>query len=72
MPTHPAWYVNLKADPRAHVEVEGRQFDVRAQQLSPGEAAAFWPRVLAVAPDYAKYRQRTTRSIPLLRLMPIR
>ena len=71
MPTHPGWYVNLMADPRAHVEVEGRQFDVRAEELSPAAATKFWPRVLATAPDYAKYRRRTKRSIPLVRLIPI-
>lgn len=70
MPTHPAWYLNLMASPRAHVEVEGTDFDVRAQELTPAEAAEFWPRVLAIAPDYAKYRQRTTRTIALVRLIP--
>ena len=71
MPSHPGWYHNLRANPRAHVEVEGRQLDVRAEDLSTAEATAFWPRVLAIAPDYAKYQQRTTRSIPLVRLTPI-
>jgi deazaflavin-dependent oxidoreductase (nitroreductase family) len=69
MPTHPAWYLNLKAHPWAHVEVEGRQIDVRAEELSPAEADAHWPRVLEIAPDYAKYTQRTTRRIPLVRLV---
>ena len=71
MPTHPGWYLNLTADPRAHVEVEGRQIEARAVELSADEAAAFWPRVLAIAPDYAKYRQRTTRRLPLVRLIPV-
>jgi len=31
-----------------------------------------WPRVLAIAPDYARYRERTTRVIPLVRLVPFR
>ena len=71
MPTHPSWYVNLKANPRAHVEVEGRQVDVWSVELSAAEAAVFGPRVLAIAPDYAKYPRRTTRSIPLVRLIPV-
>ena len=71
MPTHPGWYLNLTADPRAHVEVEGRQVEVRATELSAAEAAAFWPRVHAVAPDYAKYQQRTARRIPLVRLITL-
>jgi deazaflavin-dependent oxidoreductase (nitroreductase family) len=71
LPTHPGWYFNLKAHPEARVEVEGRTLKVRAEQLSPEEAAAFWPRVLDTAPDYARYPRRTTRLIPLLRLMPV-
>jgi F420H(2)-dependent quinone reductase len=71
MPTHPAWYLNLTARPDARVEVDGRQLAVRATELTPEEAAEWWPRVLAVAPDYARYPQRTGRHIPLLRLVPV-
>ena len=70
MPTHPAWYLNLTAHPEARVEVEGRRLAVRASELPPEEAADWWPRVLATAPDYARYPQRTGRRIPLLRLVP--
>jgi deazaflavin-dependent oxidoreductase (nitroreductase family) len=70
MPTHPGWYLNLKACPDVRVEVEGRAFRARAEELSPAEAASFWPRVLEAAPDYARYRRRTSRVIPLVRLIP--
>ena len=70
MPTHPAWYLNLIADPRATVEVEGRTVPVRAVPMAPDDAAAWWPRVLATAPDYARYAERTDRRLPLLRLVP--
>jgi hypothetical protein len=43
---------------------------VRAEELSAEAAATFWPHVLRVAPDYARYPRRTNRRIPLLRLMP--
>jgi F420H(2)-dependent quinone reductase len=71
MPTHPAWYLNLTADPRAKVEVEGRTMPVRATPMTPDEAAAWWPRVLQTAPDYARYAERTDRRLPLLRLIPV-
>jgi deazaflavin-dependent oxidoreductase (nitroreductase family) len=71
LPTHPAWYLNLTADPRARVEVEGRTLEVRAEELTPDEAAEQWPGVLAIAPDYARYRARTDRVIPLVRLVPV-
>jgi len=69
--THPAWYLNLTAAGEARVEVEDRTLRVRVEQLSPAEAASFWPRVLQEAPDYAHYCQRTDRVIPLLRLVPV-
>ena len=71
MPTDPAWWLNLSADPRATVEVEGRTLSVRAVPMTPEEAAAWWPRVLEAAPDYARYRARTDRPIPLVRLVPV-
>ncbi|HEY5845604.1 MAG TPA: nitroreductase family deazaflavin-dependent oxidoreductase [Microlunatus sp.] len=70
LPTHPGWYFNLTAHPDAVVEVEGRTFQVRAEEMSTCDAAAFWPRVLETAPDYARYRARTSRVIPLIRLIP--
>ena len=71
MPNHPAWYLNLTADPHATVEVEGRTVPVRAVPMSRDEADAWWPRVLETAPDYARYRQRTDRPLPLVRLVPV-
>ena len=70
LPSPPGWYFNLTADPRAWVEIGGRRLAVRAEELSAEEAAAFWPRVLRAAPDYARYPRRTSRRIPLLRLVP--
>ncbi|GAA4288307.1 nitroreductase/quinone reductase family protein [Georgenia daeguensis] len=66
----PGWYHNLTAEPRAVVDVDGRRVRVRAEELSPAETEAFWPRVLSTAPDYARYPRRTTRRLPLVRLVP--
>lgn len=71
LPAPPSWYFNLTADPRARVEVPGRTIEVHAEELSADEAAAFWPRVLEVAPDYARYPRRASRRIPLIRLIPV-
>jgi deazaflavin-dependent oxidoreductase (nitroreductase family) len=70
LPAPPGWYFNLTADPRARAEVAGRTIQVRAEELSADEAADFWPRVLEAAPDYARYPKRTSRRIPLIRLIP--
>ena len=69
LPTNPCWYLNLMAHPWAQVEAGGRTLQVYAEELSPDEAARFWPRVLKRAPDYARYLERTSRRIPLIRLV---
>ena len=68
MPSPPGWYFNLEADPRARVEAWGRTYWTEAEEMSPEEAAAFWPRVLEIAPDYERYPRRAGRPIPLIRL----
>jgi deazaflavin-dependent oxidoreductase (nitroreductase family) len=64
--------INLKDRPIARVQVMGRTLTVRAEELPAEEAAAFWPHVLRVAPGYARYQQATSRTIPLVRLVPLR
>ena len=71
MPRPPAWYLNLREHPAARVEMDGRTLAVRAEELSAEEAALAWPRVLDIAPDYSRFRERTDRPIALLRLVPL-
>ncbi len=69
--THPGWYHNLVACPSARVEVMGRAFAVRAEELTPDEATEAWTRILRRAPSYEKYLRATTRVMPVIRLAPI-
>lgn len=69
--SHPGWFYNLKATPTVRVQVRDRILQVRAEELSTEEATAFWPRVLHVAPSYARYQQATSRTIPLVCLIPV-
>ncbi|QIN78453.1 nitroreductase family deazaflavin-dependent oxidoreductase [Rubrobacter marinus] len=72
LPHPPGWYFNLKADPLVWVEVDGRTLRARAEELSDEEDAALWPRILRAAPEVARYGRRTSRRIPMVRLVPIR
>jgi deazaflavin-dependent oxidoreductase (nitroreductase family) len=69
--SHPGWFYNLKATPTARVQVMDRTLQVRAEELSADETTAFWPRILRVAPSYARYQKATSRTIPLVRLVPV-
>jgi F420H(2)-dependent quinone reductase len=68
--SHPGWFYNLKATPTAQVQVMDRTLQIHAEELSADETADFWPRILRVAPSYARYQQATSRTIPLVRLVP--
>jgi deazaflavin-dependent oxidoreductase (nitroreductase family) len=69
-PVHPGWYFNLVADPVNEVQVGRRCFAVVARTVSEAEKAALWPALVAIYPPYEVYKQRTTRSIPVVRLSP--
>jgi len=66
----PAWLHNLRADPRAHVLLPGREVDVLASVLGPREAAQRWPSLVRTIPQLRTYARRTTRDIPVVRLTP--
>jgi deazaflavin-dependent oxidoreductase (nitroreductase family) len=63
---HPAWYLNLVADPEVEVQVSKRRFVARARTADLEERAVWWPRVVAAYGDYAIYQTRTERLIPVV------
>lgn len=65
---HPAWYLNLTADPRAVAQVEGKRFPVLAREATPEERPHLWAQAVAEYPGYTGYQERTSRRIPLVLL----
>ena len=69
-PRHPAWYLNLEADPDVDVQIGREHRPMRAHRATADEAEALWPRILARAPRYERFRAKTIREIPLVLLEP--
>jgi len=67
-PVSPAWVHNLRAHPRAHVEIGTDAFDVTAREMPSAEREAIFPKVTAAAPGFAEYQSKTSRVIPLFEL----
>ena len=63
---HPAWYVNLSADPDVKVTMYGESRQMRARTASPEEKAALWPEIVAVYKHYEGYQKRSSRDIPVV------
>src|SRR5690349_22151751 len=67
-PNHPAWFHNLKANPKIDVEVGTERYTVLAEELPRAERDESWKRVVAERPGFADYERKTDRVNPLVRL----
>jgi len=68
---HPAWYYNLRADPRASIEIGGVARDVVAHELHGAERERYYQRGVEVYPGFTLYRRRARREIPVLAFDPV-
>lgn len=68
---HPAWFLNLRDEPRVQVTVHGEpRVAMIASVATPAERARLWPQVVDRYQNYANYQRRTQREIPLVLLRP--
>jgi deazaflavin-dependent oxidoreductase (nitroreductase family) len=68
-PTNPAWAHNLMANPHATVVLaDGRRVAVRAERISGEDERRAWQRIEVDAPEFPKYKAKTSRHIPIFRL----
>jgi len=66
---HPAWLHNLAKQPEATVEFgDGARVQIRAESLEDADLARAWERIAVEAPEYVKYRSKTDRDMPVIRL----
>jgi deazaflavin-dependent oxidoreductase (nitroreductase family) len=63
---NPSWYLNLKSNPRVHVQVGGEQLDLTARDATDDERIRYWRWLTKIYPPYANYRDATDRVIPLV------
>ncbi len=56
-PRHPAWYHNLKVNPKVTVEVGTERFQVVAKELDGAERSLVWPRIVEESPAAGSSRR---------------
>jgi deazaflavin-dependent oxidoreductase (nitroreductase family) len=61
----PAWWRNLQAHPDATVREGRATHAVRMRRLDGAEREGAWQRAVAAYSGYAKYQDKTTRTIPV-------
>lgn len=65
-PTHPAWYLNLQAQPEVELQVKAEKFKARARTAVGEERASLWARMVAIYGPYAQYQAKIDRQIPVV------
>jgi F420H(2)-dependent quinone reductase len=68
---HPAWYLNLVDTPEVGVQRGRRRYRARAVPLEGDERERYWARFADDWPRYRVYQQGTSRTIPLVELVPL-
>jgi F420H(2)-dependent quinone reductase len=63
---HPAWYLNLRANPQVSVQLGDRVHTMVARTTEGDERARLWSRVVEEYPVYAEYQRKTDRQIPVV------
>ena len=70
-PKPPAWYWNVRANPRVELQDGAVKREYLARELDGDEYAQWWQRATAVWPDYDSYQRKTDRRIAVFVLEPV-
>jgi deazaflavin-dependent oxidoreductase (nitroreductase family) len=62
----PAWCLNLRADPRGWIYVDGARKSVEARQAVDGEAEQLWRELIDRLPTIDNFRRLARRDVPIL------
>jgi len=70
-PKNPPWYYNLLAHPEVTVEVGTERFAATARVVDEPKRSELYAQMEQLMPPFAEYRQKTSRTIPVISLMPV-
>lgn len=66
---HPAWYLNLEAQPQVDVQRWRTTEPMIARTISGDDRERIWSKIVRRAPLYAWYQRQTDREIPIVELV---
>lgn len=66
MESHPAWYLNMLANPRVTVQLGKETFEAMAEEVPADEREALWATVVKINKHQGEYLAMVEREIPLV------
>ena len=69
-PQHPEWWLNLRDEPKAEVQVGRDVKAVVAEKAAGEERVRLWREVVEMYRGYDEYQRSTKREIPVVVLRP--
>ena len=68
---HPQWWLNLKANPEATVQIKRDVRQMRAEEAMGEERERLWQKAVDQYAGYADYQKTADREIPVVVLKPV-
>jgi deazaflavin-dependent oxidoreductase (nitroreductase family) len=68
--THPAWVLNVNANPECWVQLDDNQMTAVARDATDEEREALWPDLTALFPPWGFFQQQTDRPFAVKILSP--
>jgi deazaflavin-dependent oxidoreductase (nitroreductase family) len=65
-PSHPAWYLNLKAQPAVEVQAGRTRLHMHAETATGEDRERLWAAAVDFYPGYAKYQKEVERTVPVV------
>lgn len=63
---HPAWYLNLKANPKVKVQIKDKVLNLTARDATEQERTEYWPKLTSFYKGFDDYQSWTDRVIPVV------
>jgi deazaflavin-dependent oxidoreductase (nitroreductase family) len=63
---HPSWYLNLRENPQARVQVGAEIFEARAASARSKDRTRLWREMVSIWPEYERYQMKCAREIPVV------
>jgi deazaflavin-dependent oxidoreductase (nitroreductase family) len=68
--THPAWVLNVRANPECWAQLDENKMRVTARDSSDAERAVLWPILTEMFPPWGYFQKQTDRPFAVVILSP--